>query len=132
MTHTCFSLEGTANRDGDMENDIVSHEMTHGITNRLTGGGSGTCLSTTEAGGMGEGWSDAMAFWLEQKSATVKDFPMGAYVAGKGIRSHPYSTDSKVNPLTFADVAKLNEVHNIGEVWANILVNVYAALVADL
>jgi hypothetical protein len=48
-------------RDGAMENDILVHELTHGITNRMTGGGSGRCLQTTEAGGMGEGWSDAMA-----------------------------------------------------------------------
>ena len=47
-----------------MENDIVIHEMTHGITNRMTGGGTGRCLQTTEAGGMGEGWSDAMAEYV--------------------------------------------------------------------
>ena len=27
----------------------------------MTGGGTGRCLQTLEAGGMGEGWSDAMA-----------------------------------------------------------------------
>ena len=27
----------------------------------MTGGGTGRCLQTTEAGGMGEGWSDAFA-----------------------------------------------------------------------
>jgi extracellular elastinolytic metalloproteinase len=48
-------------RDGAMENDIVVHEMTHGITNRMTGGGTGRCLQMTEAAGLGEGWSDAMA-----------------------------------------------------------------------
>lgn len=42
-------------RDGALENDIVVHENTHGITNRMTGGGTGRCLQTTEAGGMGEG-----------------------------------------------------------------------------
>jgi extracellular elastinolytic metalloproteinase len=51
-------------RDGAMENDIVVHEMTHGITNRMTGGGTGRCLQTTEAGGLGEGWSDAMAEYV--------------------------------------------------------------------
>jgi len=43
----------------------------------LTGGGTATCLQTTEAGGMGEGWSDAMADWLEQKTSTVVDFTLG-------------------------------------------------------
>ena len=65
-----------------LENDIPTHEMTHGITNRMTGGGTDRCLQTLEAGSMGEGaayfssprlctdhscalfalgWSDAMA-----------------------------------------------------------------------
>ena len=48
-------------RDGAMETDIIVHEMTHGITNRLTGGGTARCLQTLEAGGLGEGWGDAMA-----------------------------------------------------------------------
>lgn len=39
-------------RDGALENDIVVHEFTHGVTNRMTGGGTGRCLTTTEAGGM--------------------------------------------------------------------------------
>jgi extracellular elastinolytic metalloproteinase len=67
-------------RDGALENDIVAHENTHGVSNRMTGGGTGSCLQTTEAGGMGEGWSDTMAFWTEQTSATVADYVMGQYV----------------------------------------------------
>ncbi|KAF9443169.1 hypothetical protein P691DRAFT_764533 [Macrolepiota fuliginosa MF-IS2] len=118
-------------RDGALENDIVVHENTHGVTNRMTGGGTGRCLQTTEAGGMGEGWSDAMADWTEKTSATVADYVMGQYVINDpaGIRTHPYSTSSSVNPLTYSSVGTLNEVHNIGEVWANMLHNVYAALV---
>ncbi|KAJ7175170.1 Fungalysin metallopeptidase-domain-containing protein [Mycena crocata] len=121
-------------RDGALENDIVVHEMTHGITNRMTGGGTGECLQSTEAGGMGEGWSDAFAEWTEQTSATVKDYVMGQYVINDaaGIRTHPYSTSKTTNPLTYASVGTLNEVHNIGEVWANMLHNVYAAFVSKL
>ena len=48
-------------RDGALENSIVVHENMHGTTNRMTGGGNGRCLQTTEAGGLGEGWSDAIA-----------------------------------------------------------------------
>ena len=60
-------------RDGALENDIVAHENTHGISNRLTGGGTGRCLQTTEAGGMGEGWSDAFVtfFGSRQEAAAV-------------------------------------------------------------
>jgi hypothetical protein len=34
-----------------------------------------------------------------------------------------------INPLRYSSLRKLNEVHAIGEVWANMLHNVYAALV---
>ncbi|KAF6749245.1 metalloprotease [Ephemerocybe angulata] len=118
------------NRDGSMENDIVVHEMTHGITNRMTGGGTARCLQTLESGGMGEGWSDAMAEWTEQKS-NIGDYVLGDYVTNKkgGIRHYPYSRSQKINPLTYASLASLKEVHDIGEVWANMLHNVLAALV---
>ncbi|KII83791.1 hypothetical protein PLICRDRAFT_58243 [Plicaturopsis crispa FD-325 SS-3] len=124
--------ETSPERDGALENDIVVHENTHGVTNRMTGGGTGRCLQTTEAGGMGEGWSDAFAEWTEHSDNTVPDYVMGQYVINDpaGIRTHPYSTSKTTNPLTYASIATLNEVHDIGEVWANILHNVYAALVA--
>ncbi|KZV62020.1 hypothetical protein PENSPDRAFT_739585 [Peniophora sp. CONT] len=38
-------------RDGALENDIVSHENTHGITNRMTGGGTGQYV-INDAGGI--------------------------------------------------------------------------------
>lgn len=42
-------------RDGSLENDILVHENAHGLTNRMTGGGTAACLQTTEARGLGEG-----------------------------------------------------------------------------
>lgn len=118
-------------RDGAMENDIVIHEFTHGITNRMTGGGTGRCLQTLESGGLGEGWGDAMANWMAQNSAQTRDFAVGVYVINdpKGLRKFPYSTDPQVNPLRYSSLQQLNEVHDIGEVWANMLHVVYAALV---
>ena len=57
---------------------------------------------------------------------------MGGWVTGSaaGIRSYPYSTSARTNPLRYSSIRTLNEVHDIGEVWANILHNVYAGLVA--
>ena len=85
-------------RDGALENDVPVHENTHGISNRMTGGGTARCLQTEESAGMGEGWSDAMAEWTEQKDAEVRDFVVGPYVANNpaGIRSYPYSTNAYV------------------------------------
>ncbi|MEP6682126.1 MAG: M36 family metallopeptidase, partial [Parafilimonas sp.] len=46
--------------DGDADAGVMSHEYTHGISNRLTGGPQNvSCLQNKEE--MGEGWSDYMA-----------------------------------------------------------------------
>ncbi|ESK92605.1 putative extracellular elastinolytic metalloproteinase precursor [Moniliophthora roreri MCA 2997] len=121
-------------RDGSLENDIPIHEVTHGLTNRMTGGGTGRCLQTTESRGLGEGWSDAVVNWFSHtSSATVRDFVLGAWVTDDpvGIRSRPYSTSSTTNNLKYSNVRGLTSVHSIGEIWANTLHNIYAALVAE-
>jgi len=73
-----------------------------------------------------------MAEWTEHTSSAVPDYVLGQYVinSAAGIRTHPYSTSTSVNPLRYSNVKTLTEVHRIGEVWANILHNVYAALVS--
>ncbi|KAJ1332402.1 hypothetical protein BSLG_010837 [Batrachochytrium salamandrivorans] len=124
----------TPNRSSGLDSGIAIHEYGHGVSNRLTGGSAtGGCLSTAEARGMGEGWSDMMAlFVLAKKSDTATtSIPMGTYVEGKpgGTRSHPYTTDMKVNPLTYGDLKTLREVHAVGEVWASMLWEVYWGLV---
>ncbi|KAF8608977.1 hypothetical protein BDV93DRAFT_486410 [Ceratobasidium sp. AG-I] len=126
----------TPKRDGAIENDLITHEYAHGISNRLTGGGTARCLQTTEASGMGEGWSDAFAEWTEQESLAdaLADFTMGSYVSNTpgGIRSYPYSTSMTTNPLTYASIATRNEVHAIGEIWALFWHEIYAALITKL
>jgi len=42
--------------DGSLDADVIVHEHTHGLSNRLHGNASG--LSTNMSRGMGEGWSD--------------------------------------------------------------------------
>ncbi|KAJ1963128.1 hypothetical protein GGI12_002245, partial [Dipsacomyces acuminosporus] len=122
------------NRDGDFEQDIVAHEFTHGISNRLTGGPANVnCLNTLEAGGMGEGWGDAFGNLLRIKSTDTrsKNIILGQYAAGSGIRSYPYSTSKTTNPSTYAYLNKSSyqEVHYIGEVWAEILYEVTWSLI---
>ncbi|KAI9338247.1 Fungalysin metallopeptidase-domain-containing protein [Obelidium mucronatum] len=116
----------TPNRDGSLENDVVAHEMTHGLSNRLTGGpANANCLQTLEAGGMGEGWSDTFALMvsLPDDATRATDLITGGYVLNNaaGVRNFPFSTNLATNPLTFASLNKLNEVHNIGEVWTAML-----------
>ena len=51
--------------DGDMEAGIVIHELTHGLSTRLTGGPKNSgCLGWGEAGGMGEGWGGSFHHML--------------------------------------------------------------------
>jgi uncharacterized repeat protein (TIGR01451 family) len=106
----------TIDRDGSLDAEIVMHELTHGLSNRLIGNGSG--LVWSPGGGMGEGWSDFYA--LSLLNNTNADDPNGEYVEGGyatyklisgytdnyvyGIRRFPYSTNNSINPLTWADV----------------------------
>ncbi|MDO7885243.1 M36 family metallopeptidase [Hymenobacter cheonanensis] len=113
--------------DGDFDSGVMSHEYGHGISNRLTGGGTNTsCLNNAEQAG--EGWSDYFGLMMTTDWTTAqttdgpKARPVGAYVYGQtpsgvGLRRYPYSTSLSVNPLTYANVATNPEVHAIGEVW---------------
>lgn len=145
--------------DGTLDNGIIAHEYFHHISSRLIGDGNG--LTNQQGGGMGEGWSDFAALLLEvrpeDKLLAGNEHYQGAYSIGGyvlenpyfGIRRYPYSTDLNVNPLTLRyieanaslpqDVPTSGprggsdnpEVHNLGEVWASALWEVYAALLND-
>ncbi|MCU1349742.1 MAG: hypothetical protein JWO56_2772, partial [Acidobacteria bacterium] len=156
-------------RDGAIDNQIVSHEWGHYLSGRLIGNGSG--LNANYCAGMGEGWGDTSAMLLTVRPDDVNTASNsnwnGAYVLATyassgvpfngapnngyyyGVRRYPYSTDMNINPLTFkhiadgtalpvgppvafgADGAANSEVHNTGEVWAEMLWECYAALLRD-
>jgi len=120
----------TPNRDGDLDNGIIIHEYGHGISQRLTGGPSNVnCLSTAEAGGMGEGWGDWWGTALRQKQSNVRTdvFPMALYSNLAGIRNYPYTTNMNTNPETYNYITRsgYTGVHAKGAVWAGILWEVY-------
>ncbi len=125
-------------RDGDIDNGVMCHEYTHGISNRLTGGGSLLPLGGDEQGG--EGWSDFMALYMTLRNNDLKpasvNHPFGIlplrsignYVTyqvynGPGIREYPYSTDKTKNPATFAYIKRpdYSETHSVGFVWCTML-----------
>jgi extracellular elastinolytic metalloproteinase len=127
-------------RDGDVEAGIVIHELSHGLSTRLTGGPANSgCLGIGEAGGMGEGWGDALATLIRQiiehKSFVngTDLFSMGSWAANReiGIRNYQYSTNATVNPSTYKilDKPQYWGVHAIGEVWAEFLFVMSARLV---
>ncbi|KAI8895685.1 Fungalysin metallopeptidase-domain-containing protein [Globomyces pollinis-pini] len=125
-------------RDGALENAVVLHELTHGLSSRLTGGNrQANCLQSLESGGLGEGWSDMVAVALEMTAKDTRngDKAVGQYVLAdkaKGVRSVAFSTNLQTNPLTFADVPKQPEVHAIGEKWTAMLFEVYWNMVDKL
>ncbi|KAH6592522.1 hypothetical protein BASA61_004547 [Batrachochytrium salamandrivorans] len=56
------------NRDTALDNTVVIHELTHGLTDRLTGGAqTKMCMKETESKGLSEGYSDIVAIILTAK-----------------------------------------------------------------
>jgi hypothetical protein len=115
-------------RDASLDNGIIIHEYTHGVTNRLTGGPSTTnCLSNAEQ--PGEGWSDYFALMLttDWRKAGIEDgaiprsigaFVLGQQQSGKGIRDYYYTTNKALNPLHYGMMAAMEgNAHKIGEIW---------------
>jgi extracellular elastinolytic metalloproteinase len=145
-----------ASNGGDSA-DVVYHEYTHGLSNRLVIDANGdSTLGPVQAGAMGEGWSDwyAMDYLVGQglvrDTAADGDLRIGDYV-GAGldlIRSEP--TDCKVGSTstkcpgtpgagpggyTYGDygtVAGGPEVHGDGEIWGQTLWDLRDALGQNL
>ena len=137
-------------RDGTIDNGIVSHEWGHYIHHRLVNCGSNQC------GGQSEGWGDFIALMTIVREG---DDYNGVYaVAGYstavlgdapyfGIRRVPYSSDFTYNAFTFRhimngealpDTHPMNgngnqnaQVHNSGEIWATMLFQGYTALLGQ-
>ncbi len=118
-------------RDSDMDNGIIVHEYTHGISTRLTGGpANSSCLTNSEQAG--EGWSDYFGLMATTDWATATltsgSAPrgVGTYVinqptSGTGIRRYPYSTSINIYPLTYANLPGSPVPHGVGEIWCNML-----------
>lgn len=148
----------TPDRDGDFEMEVVLHELAHGVTNRLVGGGVGISQLVTQ--GMGEGWSDFYGITLlaEASDDLHGNWARGGYSrylisAGftenyyYGGRRYPYSTNLLTNPLTFKDIDptqasphtgiprspvvgnQADQVHNMGNVWCVTLWDLRANLI---
>ncbi|HUF05107.1 MAG TPA: M36 family metallopeptidase, partial [Aridibacter sp.] len=108
-------------RDGTTDADVIIHELTHGLSNRLHGNSTG--LSSDMARAMGEGWSDFYAHGLlaEPSDPINGVYTIGGYLLTTptyfanyyyGIRSLPKAVMSFTggpsnrphNSLTFADI----------------------------
>ncbi|KAJ3216841.1 Fungalysin/Thermolysin Extracellular metalloproteinase 5 [Dinochytrium kinnereticum] len=127
-------------RDTDMDNTVVIHELTHGLTTRLVGGPSSvSCLSSLESRGLAEGWSDivAIVFSTQSSHTRLTERFIAAYASGDrlGVRSAPYTTNMNRNTFTYQKAGEVilskspQPPHSIGEAWATMLFEVYWNLV---
>ncbi len=143
MIRTPNSVE----RDGTIDNNIISHEWGHYLHHRLVDCGLNQCR------GESEGWGDFTALhqsitagdnfaggtWATGQYATLAFFDEGYY----GIRRLPYTRNQAKNPFTFKHIGDENplpvipmgsggslnsEVHNAGEIWAQMLFDAYTGL----
>lgn len=146
-------------RDSALDNQVVVHELAHGVTDRLLLG-----IGGAQGNAMGEGWSDYFALSLLSGPGIDASltFPFGAYLAYAwgdtpfvnsyyfGLRRFPYSTDTGINPLSFNDVdpakyatpaevpintlvppGNSGSVHQVGEIWCSALWEGRAVFVAE-
>lgn len=132
--------------DGSASADVVYHEYTHGLSNRLVGNGAG--LTAFQSQAMGEGWSDFYALDLlvhegdRTDPAGPGDVWLGEYATGipgifggiSRIRHQaidctvgasaakcPASGTAGSGGYTFGDLGKVGtsagSVHDGGEIW---------------
>jgi hypothetical protein len=122
-------LFGGPERDGTLDVDVIIHEYTHGVSNRLVGGPDNVdCLGVGlvgESGGMGEGWGDWFAAMLADEPTT------GEYVTGDtsiGIRR--FAMNAAPDDFTYAFLCTGPAsnpslipcaVHDGGEFWSAML-----------
>ena len=99
-------FDGIPDVDGDYDFDIILHEYHHGVSLRL-----GTAFTGVEAGAMGEGGGDFFAYSVNG------DTLLAEFARPGGLRT--------VNNKTYADwscrLGFFCEVHDNGEIWANVL-----------
>jgi hypothetical protein len=130
--------------NGGDDAEVVYHEYTHGLTNRLVQYADGTSgLTTQQSASMGEGWSDWYAedFLNNQgfkpDTGPVGDVVMGAIAFDGLIRSQPIDCPVGASPpvcpggvqtgaggYTYGDFGKVlgfPEVHADGEIWVETL-----------
>jgi extracellular elastinolytic metalloproteinase len=150
-----FGLPDVVSANGGDDAEVVYHEYTHGLSNRLViypDGNSG--LDNQQAGSMGEAWSDWYALDFVNDQGFKPDPPgngnfiMGQYTFGGDLRSQPVdcpvgapasqcpgSGDAGPGGYTYGDFAKIAggpEVHADGEIWLETLWDLRNALGSKL
>jgi hypothetical protein len=131
LLNASFFTGPDPDRDAALDHQILVHELTHGLTNRIVGGpGAVGLFGSKQSIALGEGYSDwyaltllssagenpaavhAVAGWaayhflkgadgLDPADPFLFDYEDNYYY---GLRRYPYSTDRRKSPLTLADI----------------------------
>lgn len=117
-----MGLVGGVNRHTAFDSDVVFHEFTHGVSNRLVGGlHDAHALQQPQSRGMGEGWSDYFALTIQNFSLNPEKTVTGDWVTNDpaGIRLAPYDDQY---PGSFGRIGQPGDYdgsdeHAIGEIW---------------
>jgi len=110
--------------DGDYDMQVVAHEYTHAISNRMVAGPS-QGISGSQGGAMGESWSDQVGseINLEYGYTPIGEenpYALGPYVTGNqetGIRNYAISDSSLTYGELEYDASAATSVHANGEIW---------------
>jgi extracellular elastinolytic metalloproteinase len=130
-----MGLVASTGRHTAFDSDVVFHEYTHGLSNRLVGGRvNDRALVEPQSQGMGEGWSDYFALTVQNYDQPNEKTVLGDWVVNQpaGIRLHPYDSNY---PGTFGDLGSPpydRDVHAIGEIWCAALMQMNRNLAAAL
>jgi len=126
-----FQKSDNIERDPAFDNQIIIHEFTHGVSNRLTGGPSTiTCLTKEESNALNEGFSDFFANALQLKSNKNRNTPINLFeYVMKNAREYPITSDMDINPLMYSDLTHTTGdedfVYTGCEVWSVMLHEVF-------
>lgn len=125
-----MGLIAGVNRHTAFDSDVVFHEFTHGVSNRLVGGRlDARGLQDPQSRGMGEGWSDYFALTIQNCLAlihnptSVERTVMGDWVTNQpgGIRLAPYDDNYPGSFGSLGHPPYRRSEHAIGEIWCAVL-----------
>jgi hypothetical protein len=130
-----FGLTNDIFTDGAYDAEVMVHEYTHGVSERL----ARQAYTVYQGRAMGEAWSDffALEYIVPVGAPPDGSYPEGEYFFqnwGTGIRTRPYSTNMNVDPLTFGNIGHVTsypEIHADGEIWVAALWEMRANLIAQ-
>jgi len=114
------------------DSDVIGHEYSHAVTNRLIGGKDNVdAMDELQTKGMGEGYGDYFSLTIQNIDNPDEKQTIGNWVARNrwGLRNYPYN---ETYPYGFGDLGRqvgsmdleFSE-HDMGEIWCACLMSMH-------